>query len=227
MRYIRKENIIYARFGRDGLSASNPEKKSKVTRTTFSAYEQLAVEQAGDRKFTRARTLVNTGKVIKFTPEPFLATFFVQGTQLDPFELIITFVPNEDQELTRAQTRAAMDDLPVPTQWNCTCPDTTDMCAHVAAALIYLREKMDSDPQVADILQDKHTLEPEPMPIEADFWLGAALPDIPSLPVKNSILHAEPKVIGHVLKNVTDSPAEAVVLRAELEEYLHRMIDLE
>ncbi|MDO4908231.1 MAG: hypothetical protein Q3962_00050 [Corynebacterium sp.] len=227
-RYQKQENIIYARFGGDGLqvSSAEPKKGRKSKRSTSNWLEAIVSEHMDNQKFQRARSLLRARKIIKFEPEPFCASFLVQGTQLEPFELIITFVRSDNQELTPAQAAAYMEDKPVPTHWSCTCPDMGEMCSHVGASLFYLHEKLELDPEIAAILLDKHTTEQVAIPTQADFWKGSALPDIPPLKLKNSLLHGDPKLLSAVLKNLTDSAVESLTLRNELEEMYRRLIDL-
>jgi uncharacterized Zn finger protein len=80
---------------------------------------------------------------------------------------------------------------------DCTCPDPTVPCKHLAAVFYLLAERFDADPfavlalrgrdreTVLDALRARRTRAPEPPPLPVDpfgFYRGTTAPDVPAGP---------------------------------------------
>jgi uncharacterized Zn finger protein len=106
-------------------------------------------------------------------------------------------LPREVEDTFAAQGVALLPSGPGDLTMDCTCPDATVPCKHLAAVFYLLAERFDADPfallalrgrdrgTVLDELRERRTRAPvaAPLPVDPEqFYRGSGLPDLPAGP---------------------------------------------
>ena len=201
--------------------------RGPVARTWWSARFLAVLEAAGvGGRLARGRTYARKGQTVSLQVDAGAATAKVQGSAARPYRVRIGVptldkaqwaavfdalaadasltaamlageLPREVEDVVAAQGvtlfPAGRGDLAM----DCTCPDSTVPCKHLAAVFYLLAERFDADPfavlalrgrdreTVLDALRARRTRAPEPPPLPVDplgFYRGTAAPDVPAGP---------------------------------------------
>jgi hypothetical protein len=198
--------------------------RGPVARTTWSARFLAVVEAAGvGGRLARGRTYARRGQTVSLEVDAGAATARVQGSAARPYRvrigvatlgkaqwaavldalaadaslaaaLLAGELPREVEETFAGQGVALLPSGPGDLTMDCTCPDATVPCKHLAAVFYLLAERFDADPfallalrgrdreTVLDELRDRRTRTPDAPPLPLDpreFYGGTGLPDLP------------------------------------------------
>jgi hypothetical protein len=198
--------------------------RGPVARTPWSARFLAVVEAAGvSGRLARGRTYARRGQTVSLEVDAGAATARVQGSAARPYRvrigvatlgkaqwaavldalaadaslaaaLLAGELPREVEETFAAQRVALLPSGPGDLTMDCTCPDATVPCKHLAAVFYLLAERFDADPfallalrgrdreTVLDELRDRRTRAPAAPPLPVDprvFYAGPGLPELP------------------------------------------------
>jgi len=198
--------------------------RGPVARTPWSARFLAVVEAAGvGGRLARGRTYARRGQTVSLQVDAGAATARVQGSAARPYRvrigvatlgkaqwaavldalaadaslaaaLLAGELPREVEETFAAQGVALLPSGPGDLTMDCTCPDATVPCKHLAAVFYLLAERFDADPfallalrgrdreTVLDELRGRRTRAPAApvLPVEPrDFYSGPGLPELP------------------------------------------------
>ena len=199
--------------------------RGPVARTSWSARFLAVLEAAGvGGRLARGRTYARRGQTVSLQVDAGAATARVQGSAARPYRvrigvatlgkaqwaavldalaadaslaaaLLAGELPREVEETFAAQGVALLPSMSGDLTMDCTCPDATVPCKHLAAVFYLLAERFDADPfallalrgrdrdTVLDELRDRRTSAPAapPLPLDPAAFYGTAPP--PTLPV--------------------------------------------
>ena len=201
--------------------------RGPVARTWWSARFLAVLEAAGvGGRLARGRTYARRGQTVSLQVDAGAATARVQGSAARPYRVRIGVptldkaqwtavldalaadasltaamlageLPREVEDVVAAQ---GMDLFPIGRRdlaMDCTCPDATVPCKHLAAVFYLLAERFDADPfavlalrgrdreTVLDELRARRTRAPEAPPLPTDpaaFYAGGSSPELPAGP---------------------------------------------
>jgi uncharacterized Zn finger protein len=200
--------------------------RGPVARTWWSARFLAVLEAAGvGGRLARGRTYARRGQTVSLTVDAGAATARVQGSAPRPYRVRIGVptldkaqwtavldalaadasltaamlageLPREVEDVVAAQ---GVDLFPSGSRdltMDCTCPDATVPCKHLAAVFYLLAERFDADPfavlalrgrdreTVLDELRARRTRAPEPppLPTEPAAFYGGEPPELPAGP---------------------------------------------
>ncbi len=201
--------------------------RGPVARTSWSARFLAVVEAAGvGGRLARGRTYARRGQTVSLQVDAGAASAGVQGSAARPYRvrigvatlgkaqwaavldalaadasltaaLLAGELPREVEETFAAQGLALLPSGPGDLTMDCTCPDATVPCKHLAAVFYLLAERFDADPfallalrgrdraTVLDELRARRTraAAAPPLPVDpAGFYAGPALPALPAGP---------------------------------------------
>jgi uncharacterized Zn finger protein len=198
--------------------------RGPVARTPWSARFLAVVEAAGvGGRLARGRTYARRGQTVSLQVDAGAATARVQGSAARPYRvrigvatlgkaqwaavldalaadaslaaaLLAGELPHEVEETFAGQGVALLPSGPDDLTMDCTCPDVTVPCKHLAAVFYLLAERFDADPfalltlrgrdreTVLEELRDRRTRAPAAPALPLDpqeFYCGTGLPDLP------------------------------------------------
>jgi uncharacterized Zn finger protein len=198
--------------------------RGPVARTSWSTRFLAVVEAAGvGGRLARGRSYARRGQTVSLEVDAGAATARVQGSATRPYRvrigvatlgtaqwaavldalaadaslaaaLLAGELPREVEETFAAQGVALLPSGPGDLTMDCTCPDVTVPCKHLAAVFYLLAERFDTDPfallalrgrdreTVLDELRDRRTptTVAAPLPLDPqEFYGGPGLPDLP------------------------------------------------
>jgi SWIM zinc finger len=198
--------------------------RGPVARTPWSARFLAVVEAAGvGGRLARGRTYARRGQTVSLQVDAGAATAKVQGSAARPYRvrigvatlgktqwaavldalaadasltaaLLAGELPHEVEETFAGQGVALLPSGPDDLTMDCTCPDVTVPCKHLAAVFYLLAERFDADPfalltlrgrdreTVLEELRDRRTRAPSAPALPLDpheFYGGTGLPDLP------------------------------------------------
>jgi uncharacterized Zn finger protein len=201
--------------------------RGPVARTWWSARFLAVLEAAGvGGRLARGRTYARKGQTVSLQVDAGAATAKVQGSAARPYRVRIGVptldkaqwaavfdalaadasltaamlageLPREVEDVVAAQGVTLFPLAQGDLAMDCTCPDATVPCKHLAAVFYLLAERFDADPfavlalrgrdrdTVLDALRTRRTRAPEPPPLPVDpfgFYRGTAAPDVPAGP---------------------------------------------
>jgi uncharacterized Zn finger protein len=201
--------------------------RGPVARTSWSARFLAVVEATGvGGRLARGRTYARRGQTVSLQVDAGAATARVQGSAARPYRvrigvatlgkaqwaavldalaadasltaaLLAGELPREVEETFAAQGVALLPSRPGDLTMDCTCPDATVPCKHLAAVFYLLAERFDADPfallalrgrdrgTVLDELRARRTraTAAPPLPVDpAAFYTGSGLPALPAGP---------------------------------------------
>jgi uncharacterized Zn finger protein len=203
--------------------------RGPVARTWWSARFLAVLEAAGvGGRLARGKTYARKGQTVSLRVDAGAATAQVQGSAARPYRVRIGVptldkaqwtavldalaadasltaamlageLPREVEEVVARQGVALFPAGRGDLTMDCTCPDSTVPCKHLAAVFYLLAERFDADPfavlalrgrdreTVLDALRARRTRAPEPSPLPtdpADFYRGGPveLPAGPAIP---------------------------------------------
>jgi hypothetical protein len=213
-----------ARPVRDGIQINAT--RGPVARTWWSARFLAVLESAGvGGRLARGRTYARKGQTVSLQVDAGAATAKVQGSAARPYRVRIGVPTMDKAQWTAVLDALAADasltaammagDLPREVEdvvaaqgvalfpagrgdltMDCTCPDATVPCKHLAAVFYLLAERFDADPfavlalrgrdreTVLDALRARRTRAPDPPPLPTDpaeFYRGAPV-ELPAGP---------------------------------------------
>ena len=204
--------------------------RGPVARTPWSARFLAAVEAGGvGGRLARGRTYARRGQTVSLQVDAGAATARVQGSAARPYRvrigvatldkarwaavldalaadaslaaaLLAGELPRQVEDTFAAQGVALLPGGPGDLTMDCTCPDATVPCKHLAAVFYLLAERFDADPLALLALRgrDRETVLEElrarrtraaapPLPTDpAAFYAGPGLPDLPRGPATPS-----------------------------------------
>ena len=200
--------------------------RGPVARTWWSARFLAVLEAAGvGGRLARGRTYARKGQTVSLQVDAGAATARVQGSAPRPYRVRIGVptldkaqwtavldalaadasltaamlageLPREVEDVVGAQGVALFPAGRGDLAMDCTCPDATVPCKHLAAVFYLLAERFDADPfavlalrgrdreTVLDELRARRTRTPEPPPLPTDpvaFYAGGS-PELPAGP---------------------------------------------
>ena len=200
--------------------------RGQVARTWWSARFLAVLEAAGvGGRLARGRTYARKGQTVSLQVDAGAATARVQGSAPRPYRVRIGVptldkaqwtavldalaadasltaamlageLPREVEDVVGAQGVALFPAGRGDLTMDCTCPDATVPCKHLAAVFYLLAERFDADPfavlalrgrdreTVLDELRARRTRTPEPSPLPTDpvaFFAGGS-PELPAGP---------------------------------------------
>lgn len=200
--------------------------RGPVARTWWSARFLAVLEAAGvGGRLARGRTYARKGQIVSLRVDAGAATATVQGSAARPYRVRIGVptldkarwtavldalaadasltaamlageLPREVEDVVAAQGVALFPAGRGDLTMDCTCPDVTVPCKHLAAVFYLLAERFDADPfavlalrgrdreTVLDALRARRTRPPDPPPLPtdpADFYRGAPV-ELPAGP---------------------------------------------
>ena len=198
--------------------------RGRIARTPWSARFLTVVEAAGvGGRLARGRTYARRGQTVSLQVDAGAATAKVQGSAARPYRVRIAVatlgkaqwaavldalaadasltaallageLPHEVEETFAGQGVALLPSGPGDLTMDCTCPDVTVPCKHLAAVFYLLAERFDADPfalltlrgrdreTVLEELRDRRTRAPATPDLPLDpheFYGGRGLPDLP------------------------------------------------
>jgi SWIM zinc finger len=201
--------------------------RGPVARTPWSARFLAVLEARGvGGRLARGRTYARRGQTVSLQVDAGAATARVQGSAARPYRvrigvatldkpqwtavldalaadasltaaLLAGELPREVEETFAAQGVALLPSGRGDLTMDCTCPDGTVPCKHLAAVFYLLAERFDADPfallalrgrdreTVLDELRERRTRAPVAPPLPVDpgqFYRGSGLPDLPAGP---------------------------------------------
>jgi uncharacterized Zn finger protein len=201
--------------------------RGPVARTAWSARFLAVLEAAGvGGRLARGRTYARRGQTVSLQVDAGAATARVQGSAARPYRvrigvatldkaqwaavldalaadasltaaLLAGDLPREVEETFAGQGLALLPSGTGDLTMDCTCPDVTVPCKHLAAVFYLLAERFDSDPfallalrgrdrdTVLDELRARRTraAAAPPLPLDpAAFYAGPGLPALPAGP---------------------------------------------
>jgi uncharacterized Zn finger protein len=201
--------------------------RGTVARTWWSKRFLAVLEQLGvGGRLARGRSYARSGQIVSCEIDAGAVVALVQGTRPTPYKVRIGIPAWGNQDWSRAEQALADDAWYAATllvggmpseieelfdglglalfpasqrdlSMDCTCPDGTVPCKHLAAVFYLLAERFDADPfavlalrgrdrgTVLDALRARRTRAPEapPLPVDPlDFYRAAAAPDLPAGP---------------------------------------------
>jgi uncharacterized Zn finger protein len=198
--------------------------RGPVARTPWSARFLAVIEATGvGGRLARGRTYARRGQTVSLQVDAGAATARVQGSALRPYRvrigvatldkaqwtavlnalaadaslaaaLLAGELPREVEETFAAQGVALLPSGHRDLTMDCTCPDATVPCKHLAAVCYLLAERFDAEPfdlltlrgrdrdTVLDELRSRRTraADVDPLPLDArEFYAGPGLQDLP------------------------------------------------
>lgn len=213
-KYQARDNIIYVRFGRDSVRPVDPPVSSRRSPGSGAVKDWLAGflgQYLDGQKYQRAVTDFRAHKIISWEHDRLYASFLLQGSQLDPFEITIDFM---------AQSRL------IASHWQCTCPDVSVMCRHVGTALMFFYERLSADPDLEESIRGYDVPKDVEHVSSADFYCGAVLPPIPEVSQQDSLAASDARVWGRVLKSFSETAVESLVFKNEYESIFQALKDM-
>jgi uncharacterized Zn finger protein len=201
--------------------------RGPVARTWWSARFLVVLEAAGvGGRLARGRTYARRGQTVSLQVDAGAATARVQGSAARPYRVRIGVPTLDKAQWTAVLDALAADasltaamlagELPREVEdvvaaqgvdlfpsgrrdlaMDCTCPDATVPCKHLAAVFYLLAERFDADPfavlalrgrdreTVLDELRARRTRAPEAPPLPTDpaaFYGGGSSPELPAGP---------------------------------------------
>jgi uncharacterized Zn finger protein len=198
--------------------------RGPVARTSWSARFLAVLEAAGvGGRLARGRTYARRGQTVSLQVDAGAATAHVQGSAARPYRvrigvatldkaqwaavldalaadaslaaaLLAGELPREVEETFAGQGVALLPSVHGDLTMDCTCPDATVPCKHLAAVFYLLAERFDADPFALLALRgrDRETVLDElrtrrmrataapPLPLDpAAFYAGPGLPTLP------------------------------------------------
>jgi uncharacterized Zn finger protein len=201
--------------------------RGPVARTPWSARFLAVLEASGvGGRLARGRTYARRGQTVSLQVDAGAATARVQGSAARPYRvrigvatldkaqwaavldalaadasltaaLLAGELPREVEDTFAGQGVALLPSGRGDLTMDCTCPDATVPCKHLAAVFYLLAERFDADPfallalrgrdrdTVLDALRARRTraAEAPPLPLDAQaFYGGPGLPDLPAGP---------------------------------------------
>lgn len=188
-------------------------------------------------RLSRGRSYARQGQVLEIEIEPGLVRARVQGSQVRPYKVSIKLLPWSDEAKGQALAALSAEsrhlakllngELPPEAEeifrgagaplfparsadlvTDCSCPDWSNPCKHIAAVFYLIGEELDRDPllllklrglsreEILPAVESEASRPPEPLSAElAGFWNGGEIPPAepaPSPPVTAAI----PKRLG-------------------------------
>ncbi len=201
--------------------------RGPVARTWWSARFLAVLEAAGvGGRLARGRTYARKGQTVALRVDAGAATAKVQGSAARPYRVRIGVptldkaqwtavldalaadasltaamlageLPREVEDVVAAQGVTLFPEGRGDLTMDCTCPDSTVPCKHLAAVFYLLAERFDADPfavlalrgrdreTVLDALRARRTraCAPPSLPVDPlDFYRGTPAPDLPAGP---------------------------------------------
>lgn len=198
--------------------------RGAVARTPWSGRFLAVVEGLGvGGRLARGRTYARRGQTVSLQVDAGSAAARVQGSAARPYRvrigvatlskaqwaavldalaadaslaaaLLAGDLPREVEQTFAAQGVALLPTGPGDLTLDCSCPDASELCKHLAAVCYLLAERFDADPfallalrgrdreTVLDALRERRTRAPAPaaLPLDpADFYAGPGLPTLP------------------------------------------------
>lgn len=167
----RKDNVIYANFGKQTRVDTPP--PAQTRRVRAESYQQgflrdIYQNQADPGRISRGTAYSRNGNVVTFKVERDRIVAAVAGSQNEPFDVSVVFPPRSSEEignvtrmlletpgmlgavragrLTPDIVTALLADKPEEVRVYCDCPDRSIVCKHGVAVLETAAEKLPHNP---------------------------------------------------------------------------------